>query len=167
MFYYKVSPAGRAYRELWSFRYVTRNLVARTREVSSKWASYQIRKIAGCACAGNAGNVYPNHRGLAIPTCITARASRTCRDAWRDRYLAVSFEVGGEENVTGILGVCATRNFTYLARGPWRDRRFELSLAKVMPTTNPHLHSNQCVPVHTYDAQQRKFRYFFPVDKIS
>ena len=24
-----------------------------------QWASYQIRKIAGCACAGNAGNVSP------------------------------------------------------------------------------------------------------------
>ena len=23
------------------------------------WASYQIRKIAGCTCAGNAGNVFP------------------------------------------------------------------------------------------------------------
>ena len=23
------------------------------------WASYHIRKIAGCACAGNAGNVFP------------------------------------------------------------------------------------------------------------
>ena len=23
------------------------------------WASYQIRKIAGCACAGNTGNVFP------------------------------------------------------------------------------------------------------------
>ena len=23
------------------------------------WTSYQIRKIAGCACAGNAGNVFP------------------------------------------------------------------------------------------------------------
>ena len=23
------------------------------------WASFQIRKIAGCACAGNAGNVFP------------------------------------------------------------------------------------------------------------
>ena len=23
------------------------------------WCSYQIRKIAGCACAGNAGNVFP------------------------------------------------------------------------------------------------------------
>ena len=26
---------------------------------SSEWASYQIRKIADCACTGNAGNVYP------------------------------------------------------------------------------------------------------------
>ena len=24
------------------------------------WASYQIRKIVGCACAGNAGNVFPD-----------------------------------------------------------------------------------------------------------
>ena len=27
------------------------------------WASYQIRKIAGCACAGNAGNVFPATAG--------------------------------------------------------------------------------------------------------
>ena len=27
----------------------------------------------------------PRHRRLAIPTCITAHASRTCRDACRDR----------------------------------------------------------------------------------
>ena len=79
------------------------------------WASCQIRKIAGCACAGNAGN------GLAIPTCITARAWRTCRDACRDRKLVVSFDLGGVENVPGIPGACATRNFTYLARGPLPD----------------------------------------------
>ena len=54
------------------------------------WASYQIRKIVGCACAGKAGNVFPandlkrNHV-LAITACITARASRTCPDACRDR----------------------------------------------------------------------------------
>ena len=57
---------------------------------SSSWASYQIRKIAGCACAGNAGNVFPatdfkGNRLLATLACITARASRTCRDACRDR----------------------------------------------------------------------------------
>ena len=59
-----------------------------------------------------------SHRGFAIPTCITACASRTCRDACRDRYLAVSFEVGDGENVPDIPGACATRNFTYLVRGP-------------------------------------------------
>ena len=42
-------------------------------------ASYQIRKIAGFACAGKAGNVFPatafkENRGWAIPACITARA---------------------------------------------------------------------------------------------
>ena len=58
------------------------------------WASYQIRKIAGCACAGNAGNVLPatDFKGnclLAILACITARAWRTCRDACRNRQPAM------------------------------------------------------------------------------
>ena len=39
---------------------------------------------------------------------------RTCRDACRDRWPAVA-----GENVPGIPGACATRYFTYLARGPW------------------------------------------------
>ena len=59
------------------------------------WASHQIRKIAGCACAGHAGNVFPTTnfkatRYLAIPACITARAWRTCRDACRDRQPAMA-----------------------------------------------------------------------------
>ena len=59
------------------------------------WASYQIRKIAGCACAGNAGNVSPaaefkGKHELAIPACITTRASRTWRDACRDCLPAVA-----------------------------------------------------------------------------
>ena len=44
------------------------------------WASYQIPKIAGCTCAGNAGNLFPATDLLAIPACITTRASCTCRD---------------------------------------------------------------------------------------
>ena len=55
---------------------------------------------------------FPRHRGLAIPTCITA-----C-DAYQDRLLTVSFEVGCGENVPGIPGACATRNFTCMVRGP-------------------------------------------------
>ena len=30
-----------------------------TAEWLSAWTSYQIRKIVGCACAGNAGNLFP------------------------------------------------------------------------------------------------------------
>ena len=39
------------------------------------WASYQIRKIAGCTCAGNAGNVSPSPRvsdpDMHHGTCVT------------------------------------------------------------------------------------------------
>ena len=61
---------------------------------------------------------FPRHRGLAIPTCITVRAWRTCRDAYRDRLTSGFLWSRRWENVPGIPGACATRNFTYLARGP-------------------------------------------------
>ena len=60
---------------------------------------------------------FPRRRWLTIPIWFTVRAWRTCRDACRDRELAVFLEVGGGENVPGIPGACATRNFTYLVRG--------------------------------------------------
>ena len=34
-------------------------------------------------------------------------------------YMSRSLTRGGRENVPGIPGACATRNFTYLLRGPW------------------------------------------------
>ena len=49
--------------------------------VISTWASFQIRKVVGCACAGNAGNIFPRDRLQRKPlvsdpnmhhgTCIT------------------------------------------------------------------------------------------------
>ena len=71
--------------------------IGRTSDIKTlhPWASYKIRKIAGCACAGNTGNVFPatdfkGNRQLAIPACITARVWRTCLDACRDRWPAVA-----------------------------------------------------------------------------
>ena len=58
---------------------------------------------------------FPRHRSLEIPACISVRAWRTCRDACRDHQRTVSFDVGAGEKVPGA---CATRNFTYLVRGP-------------------------------------------------
>ena len=49
---------------------------------------------------------FPRHHGLAIPTCITARAWRPCRDAWR------------WENVPGIPGAWANPQFYVSGKRP-------------------------------------------------
>ena len=73
----------------------------------SSWASYQIRKIAGCACAGNARNVFPRRRfqrkplvsdpGMHHGTCVT-------HVPW---CMSGSLTCGDGENVPGIPGACA------------------------------------------------------------
>ena len=73
-----------------------------------QWASYQIRKIAGCACAGNAGNVFPRRRfqrkplvsdpGMHHGTCVT-------HVPW---CMSGSLVCGDGENVPGIPGACAS-----------------------------------------------------------
>ena len=71
------------------------------------WASYQIRKIAGCACAGNVGIVFPHPRFQRKPlvsdpdmhhgTCVT-------HVPW---CMSGSLTCGDGENVPGIPGACA------------------------------------------------------------
>ena len=71
------------------------------------WASYQIRRIAGCACAGNAGNVFSCHRfqrkplvsdpGMHHGTCVT-------HVPW---CMPGSLTCGDGKNVPGIPGACA------------------------------------------------------------
>ena len=94
-----------------------------SRFAPSQWASYQIRQIVGCACSGNAGNVFPRHRLQRKPlvsdpdihhgTCVT-------HVPW---CMSGSLTCGGGENVPGVPGIpfcaCTNLNFTYLARGPW------------------------------------------------
>ena len=78
-----------------------------TQSFTHRWASYQIRKIAGCACAGNAGNVSPRRRfqrkpvvsdpGMHHGTCVT-------HVPW---CMSGSLTCGDGENVPGIPGACA------------------------------------------------------------
>ena len=78
------------------------------RDIGQQWASYQIRKIAGCACAGNAGNVFPRRRfqrkplvsdpGMHHGTCVT-------HVPW---CMSGSLTCGDGENVPGIPGACAS-----------------------------------------------------------
>ena len=82
----------------------------------------QIRKIAGYACAGNAGNVSPPptsketanvcNPGMHHGTCVT-------HVPW---CMSGSLTRGVGGNVPAILGACATHNFAYLVWGPWEKR---------------------------------------------
>ena len=51
--------------------------------------------------------------------------------------MSASLTRGSGENVPGILGACATRNFTYLARGPFsfkmRARTYRTMLVIIIP----------------------------------
>ena len=104
---------------------------------SSRMASCQTRKIASCACAGNAGNVFPatdfkRNRLLAIPACITARASRTCRDSCPDRKPAVAgkrsrhsrrmrnlqFYVSGKRPMP-VISQCTANDLKFLNNDQW------------------------------------------------
>ena len=74
----------------WRIKTIFINVITVLQPRFFPWASYQIRIIMGCTCVWNTGNIFPathfkgNHLS-AIPACITARVSRTCRDACWDR----------------------------------------------------------------------------------
>ena len=89
------------------------------------WASYQIRNIAGCACAGNAEKVFPRRRfqrkplvndpGMHHGTCVT-------HVPW---CMSGSLTYSDGENVPGIPRACApailriwkeAHNVIYLSR---------------------------------------------------
>ena len=73
----------------------------------SSWASCQIRKIAGCACAGNAGNVFPSgrlQRKLLVSDLDMHHGTCVTHVPW---CMSGSLTYGGEENVPGIPGACA------------------------------------------------------------
>ena len=128
------------------------------------WASYQIRKIAGCACAGNAGNVFPRRRlqrkllvsdpGMHPGTCVTHVP--WCIPGSRTR--------SGGENVPGIPGACAVRDFAYLARGPWR---FSLTgrCMDVTPTCDVRAEV-LCVSPYVWGPFQQKTSMWIPITKI-
>ena len=88
------------------------------RKCTTPWASCQVRKIAGFACAENAGDVFrgfPRHRLQRKPLVSDPSIHHgTCvvHVPW---CVSGSLTRGGGENVPDIPGAYATRNFTYLA----------------------------------------------------
>ena len=79
-------------------------------------ARYEKLRVANVP--GMPGSLSPpprvSHPGMHYGTCVTHVP--WCMPG--SLTIAVSFEISDGENVPGIPRACATRNFTYLARGP-------------------------------------------------
>ena len=80
------------------------------------WASCQIRKTVGCACAGNAGRFSRRRlqRKLLVSDLGMHHGTCSTHVPW---CMPKSLTRDGGENVTDIPGACATCNFAYLIRG--------------------------------------------------
>ena len=97
---------GEAYTHPWSGSWFIQVMACRLLGIKP-WTSYQIRKIAGCACAGKAGDVFPRRRfkrkplvsdpGMHHGTCVT-------HVPW---CMSGSLTCGDGENVPDIPGTCA------------------------------------------------------------
>ena len=75
------------------------------RECLERFLRDQLQKKSLVSDPGMPHNTCVTH----VPWCISE--SLTC---------------SGRENVPGIPGACATRNFTHLVRGPWHCKSFEI-----------------------------------------
>ena len=114
-----------------------------------QWASYQIRKIAGCACAGNVGIVFPHPRFQSKPlvsdldmhhgTCVT-------HVPW---CMSGSLTCGDGENVPGIPGACAPAilRIWQEAHGDKIPTLFNINL---LWTNDAYMHQYTIATLHIY-----------------
>ena len=126
--------------------------------IAMPWTSYQIRKIAGCACAGNAGNVFPRRRfqrkpivgdpGMHHGTCVT-------HVPW---CMSGSLTCGDGENVPGIPGACA----------PAILRIWQEAHEKMYPWSRTFYWPNKASGIHCVICDryaERQIRYFEVAEK--
>ena len=118
-------------------KWIITDVITNARYSAVPWASYQIRKIAGCACAGNAGNVFPRRRfqrkplvgdpGMHHGTCVT-------HVPW---CMSGSLICGDGENVPGIPGACAPATLRIWQEAHYNVVSFLLDPHKRYPTARP------------------------------
>ena len=106
------------YRKGVDWRMSTISTLTKDKNKLILWASYQICIIAGTHAPRMPGTFSPPPR-VSYPDmrhCKRVTHVPRCAPASLNN---VSFVVGGSENVPGIPGACANRNFSYLVTGPW------------------------------------------------
>ena len=107
----------------------------------------------GCACAGNAGNVFPVAAGKR-----SRHASRHVRYARAVMHAGIAkkqfpSKSAAGENVPGIPGACATCHFAYLVRGPCQPKLKWINIEQDLPQC-PYMCEMQHLPQYINSLMQ-------------
>ena len=103
--------------------------------LASPWASYQIHKIAGCACAGNAGNVFPRRRFQRKPLVSDPGMHHGTCGTHVPWCMSGSLTCGDREKGSRHSRRLRTRYFAYLARGLCFHQPYQHSLIGISLTS--------------------------------
>ena len=108
------------------------------------WAPYQIRKIAGCACPGNAGNVFPATVG-SDPGDARAVMHVEIANTWLPLKLVAritfpAFQADAQPAIF-ILWICYERSFSKFYLSIWNqpvfNQRLQLFVQSLQPGLGP------------------------------
>ena len=93
-------------------------------------------------------------------------ASWHVHDAHAVVHVGIDHPQCGKENIPGIPGICATRSFIYLARGPRQDDEIPLNLNYVsLKQTNSSFAGNHVVLL-IYDVGRNSYLQCLPSTSI-
>ena len=120
------------------------------------WASCQIRKTAGCACVGNAGNVSPHHRFQRKPPVSDPGMHHGTCVAHVPWCMSRSLIRGDGENVPSIPGACPPTilriwqeaHCTLVSSSQYFRALWSPELAQLSPTLPMHYDSVTCNSAH-------------------
>ena len=136
-------------------------------DLHRQWASYQIRKLVGAHAPGTFSRRIKRKPRVSNPdmrhgTCVTQMPWCMPWSLTRGFLL-----IRGEGDVPGIPGACATRNFTYLVRGPchscwWHDEEGKHDSSD----SSSHQHGFEYSQIsiflcHLYRYQSKRLRRLF------
>ena len=91
-----------------------------------------------------------------VPACIMARA-------WR---MTGSLTLGGGENVPGIPGACATRNFAYSGKRPMREN-FTYAMSSSLLQCQGRAHMTHTTPTTMTSQLEGAIRFTVPLRRES
>ena len=110
----------------------------------TRYVKLQVAHAPGMPGTFSPAADFKGNRWLAIPACITARAWRTCRDACRDRFPAVTGKTFPAFPAHAHPQICVSGKRPMVSRPQYIDIDITKSFGIGRPDSMPHIYEDVC-----------------------